>query len=73
MHMAKQVWRLSSGYLAHKTKNELLYCVVLTLHLQLHYPFQFGCKIFVHFCAMNTDVEIAPPKNCAEISPLYLT
>ena len=23
-------------------------------------PFQFGCKTFMHFRAMNTDVEIAP-------------
>ena len=40
------------------------------LHLQLH---QFGCKTFMHFCAMNFDVEIAPLKNCAEIALLYLS
>ena len=26
----------------------------------------------MHFCAVNTNVEIAPLKSCAEIAMLYL-
>ena len=46
--------------------------MVLALHHQLHYLFQFGNKTFMHPCVMNTNVKIAPLKDCAKIALLYL-